>query len=69
MISLERTKELMGKPKMTDKEAVLVRNTSYSLAELLLETLLSEQCKCELCNTRELNSKINNADLSAHDSR
>lgn len=53
MISLEKTKEMMGKPEMTDKDAVAIRNTSYGLAELLLETLLSEQCKCEQCTSQD----------------
>ena len=55
MISLEKTKEMVGKLEMSDKEAVLIRNTSYSLAELMLEVLLSEQCKCEQCTSQDCN--------------
>jgi len=35
MISLQQTKELLGEPNMSDKEAEKVRSKSYEFADLL----------------------------------
>ncbi len=43
MISLKKTKELLGKPDMPDEEAKKIREDCYALAELFLEFLLESK--------------------------
>ena len=39
MITLERTKELLDDPELSDKEVQEINNAFYSLADLIIDSL------------------------------
>lgn len=47
MLSIERVKELINNPKLSDKEIEEIRDAMYSLAELMFEQWQAERIKAK----------------------
>jgi len=46
MLTLEQTKKLLGDPEMSDREAQEIRNAFYSLADLIFDSWVEKNYKC-----------------------
>ena len=52
MLSIERTKELLRNPSLSDREAEEIRNISYMLAELIFDNWRAEQLHSRISDIR-----------------
>ena len=48
MIDIEETKKILGKPEMSDEEAELIRNDLRTLAEIAIDSYLSQKVSPEV---------------------
>lgn len=53
MLSIERVKELINNPKLSDKEIEEIRDAMYSLAELMFEQWQAERIKARAAQNDE----------------
>lgn len=51
MLSVERVKELLNDPKLSDKEVEEIRDGFYQLAELMFEQWQTERIKAKKAET------------------
>jgi hypothetical protein len=47
MLDIETTKKLLGKPKMSDEKVEKIRNEVQTLAEIIIESYLSNKVSLE----------------------
>ncbi len=62
MLSVERVKQLVNDPSLTDKQIEEIRDGFYMLSQVIFE-----QWKAERAKTKEAKEKLNNQNQNEHE--